>query len=226
MPPFYSSPKDPEVQAGVWQAYLTHGSVLRVTQQTGYSAGTVIEVLRADPQRLMDMVLQATEAMVSRWEAVEKRTLDLVDRLLALFDVLLREVEKAMGEQRDTRVIGKEGMPMPVMDLLHFMVTVRLIDSVGKIAVQARNISAGFRTGRPAVVGEEEAGGPDTSLDPVAVARRIQAAGLGLPPMLDRLLKRIDSQTVKPEPVAQEKPRPGGERPGAGEASAGGSSRP
>lgn len=180
--------KQLQVHAAVWAAYVEYHTVRGVCNHTGYGYDVVVDVLNADKPRLAAMLNMYMEEFVGRWEKLQSRSLDLIDRVLAHFQNLLTEIETAAKENRITHILNAKGEPMPVLEAMEYLVMTRVLDQILRVAEVGRKISQEYRGPRLEVVSDmrEQVA---RELDPVAVAKEMQRVGLTLPPLLAEKLR-------------------------------------
>lgn len=187
-----------ETQMAVWEAYARLRSQRRVARELGISVWIVQAVLESDRKRVKAVVAEHIEQLVAGWEDRHHRAQGVMDDLIGLCEAMVAEIKQAAQEGRATRILDREGYPMPVLDAMQFMVMSRLLDQMSKLGAQAHQISSSYRQGAAASDAEDQDGSGSGAqrfelMDDAQIAAAIRRGGFKLPPILERKVKRIEA---------------------------------
>lgn len=192
-------PNDLQTQLDVWGSYARLRSKRAVVRELAIAEWIVRDVLASDQQRLIALIDEEMENLVSQWETTHGRAHRLMADLLDIADGLITEIKTAAAEGRVTTIRDRDGFPMPVLDAMQFVVMTKLLDQLARIAEKAQQISTAYRTGHPFAEAEKRAGGshaggkPLDAMDDLELAHVIEAGGIKLPDILVRKVKQVES---------------------------------
>jgi len=199
-------PAPPDSELQVWESYRRLRSRMKVADELGISERQVRNVLEADASRVRRILDGYAELIASDRELIERRGLDIIYRLLAIFDRYLVRIELAEADmmaknQADGVVLieGPNGQLMTVMQATEYMLGMRgfgqLVDGLMKLRKDINDYRApqagGPKDAAPA--GDELDNFGD--MDPAQLAEILEAGGAPLPGVLGRLRKYVKSTT-------------------------------
>lgn len=191
----------------VWESFAQTRSVRATAEATGIGYFICREVIRMDQDRLLALIDGHIEQLVSQWEAKHQQAHTIMGDLLSFVGSMVAEIKAAAAGGRPTTILGSDGHPMFVLDAVQFLVMSRTLDQLMRLAGQAHEISTAYRT--PGRVQGSGVGGQGSEgqqrgqdydfarMDDAQLAGVIRSAGLSLPPVLERKVKLIESQSRK-----------------------------
>lgn len=192
------TPDNLETQVMVWESYSSTRSARRTSRETQIPQWIVTKILHSDRDRMLRMVDEFMESMVSQWEDKQQRAQIIMDDLMNLCEGMVHEIKIAATEGRMTSIRDRDGNQMPVLDVIQFLVVSRLLDQVTRIATQASMISTAYRSGETGLAKKMKDTdiGRDNfeAMDDMQLAAVIRAGGLKLPAVLERKVKMIESK--------------------------------
>jgi hypothetical protein len=100
----------------VWEAYERTRSIRAAARALGVTRGTVARHLYHDENRIQHIINDHHEECVAGMETGVQRNITMVEAQDRLIDAAAREIAQAAEEDRLTRILDEQGMPMPVPD--------------------------------------------------------------------------------------------------------------
>lgn len=202
------APLDIEIQ--IWEAYSRLRSRDRVAAELKVSVHRVRTVLDSDGKRLRNMIDEYRELIVAEKEDIERAGMNLLIRLMARYDAMLIDIERAAAEAVTkkqvvgiTNILNPEGIPLTVPQAVEFVVCSRgfsqLVDMISKLRkdisdYRAPQVSTATTGDAP---DSEDQGDDFAEMDPAQLAEILEQGGAQLPGILGRLRKHV-TNTAQP----------------------------
>lgn len=129
-----------EGEGYLWTLFERYQDPDRVAEEAGVDVRRVCQVLNSDPERYRDSVALARQRNVRAWRRHEERTHRIIAGFTELIEAQLHEIQEAAANGRLTKLLTKDGRPMPALDAIQMIAAGRLFGQVIRLGTQASRL--------------------------------------------------------------------------------------
>lgn len=183
----------------VWDAYDEHRSIRGAAEALGVTKWTVERVVRGSPRRMLRSVDIEHEYYAAGFEKTAELAIRQAIEIGRLTDGVLEEIRQAAEEGRITRILSREGIPLPVFDAIQMAEANRMLQGRIQTAQIASQLASSYRSrglGGPA----EQNTQPDVgNMSIEQMLAEISNSGASPPPLIEAKLEAAQEKTEPEE---------------------------